>query len=287
MVYVNNSIPSKLLNKLFIPSDLQIIPIEINLRKSKWLVISIYKPPSTKNDYFLDNLNKVIEFYSSSYENILTLGDFNLEPSVPIMNSFMSTNEFTSLYRKPTCFKSKKGTCIDLLLTNKHRSFKHTSGFETGMSDFHHMIYTMFRLTYDKIPPIDIKYRSYKHFDSGKVSTDLIKNCTDILSYNHLESSLLSILDTHAPIKSKRLRSNTKPFMNKNLRNAIAVRSRLKNIANKTGSISDIENYKKQRNYVVLLNRKAQKSYFKELNPNAIKTTKSFFQTFKPYFSNK
>ena len=58
--------------------------------------------------------------------------------------------------------------------------------------------------------------------------------------------------------------------MNKNLRNAIAVRSRLKNIANKTGSISDIENYKKERNYVVSLNRKAQKSYFKELNPNAI-----------------
>jgi len=66
------------------------------------------------------------------------------------MHSIISTNEFTSLYRKPTCFKSKNGTCIDLLLTNKHRSFKNTNAFETGMSDFHHMIFTMFRLTSDK-----------------------------------------------------------------------------------------------------------------------------------------
>ena len=50
--------------------------------------------------------------------------------------------------------------------------------------------------------------------------------------------------------------------MNKNLRNAIAVRSRLKNKANKSGLESDIENYKRQRNYVVSLNRKAKKSFF-------------------------
>ncbi len=88
----------------------------------------------------------------------MTLGDFNLEISMPIMDSFLKENEFHSLYKKPTCFKSKQGSCIDLLLTNKNKSFKHTQAFETGMSDFHLMIYTMFRTTFEKTPSIKIKY---------------------------------------------------------------------------------------------------------------------------------
>ena len=191
------------------------------------------------------------------------------------------------LYNKPTCFKSKQGSNIDLLLTNKSRSFKHTNAFETGLSDYHLLVYTMFRITFEKIPPIKIKYRSYKYFDSQKVSNDILTNCSNVDSYETFEKAILSTLDCHAPIKSKKLRSNTKPFMNKFLRKAIAIRSRLKNKANKSGLDTDIENYKRQRNFVVALNRKAQKSYFSKLNPSSIQTSKSFFQTFKPYFSNK
>ena len=40
-------------------------------------------------------------------------------------------------------------------------------------------------------------------------------------------------------------------------------RSRLKNKANKTKNPSDIKNYKKQRNYVVQLNKKVKLGYFK------------------------
>ena len=43
-------------------------------------------------------------------------------------------------------------------------------------------------------------------------------------------------------------------------------RSKLKNIANKTKSTSDIMNYKKQRNYVVQLNKKAKLEYFNDFD---------------------
>ena len=102
LVYINESITGTVLEKLAIPSDLHILPIEINLRKSKWLIIPIYKHPSTNDEYFLQNLNRVIEFYSCSYENILTLGDFNLEPTVPKMSLFIKSNDFYSLNKKPT-----------------------------------------------------------------------------------------------------------------------------------------------------------------------------------------
>ena len=287
LVFIKEHIPSKLLNKLKIPSNLQILPIEINLRKTKWLILPIYKPPSTTENYFLEHMNRIIEYYTSEYDNILTLGDFNLEISTKGMDTFMKTHNLKSLFNKPTCYKSKEGRCIDLLLTNRNRSFKFTNAFETGLSDHHLMIYTMFRTTFEKVKPIDIRYRTFKKFDSNKVASDLLDNMPNMNHYDQLELSLLDILNTHAPLKTKKLRSNTKPFANQTLRKAISTRSKLKNIANKTGLDSDLEKYKKQRNYVVSLNRKTQRKFFKDLNPNKIQTSKSFFQTFKPYFSNK
>ena len=46
LVYVNSNIPSKVLKIPDCPSDIQVIPVETNLKKQKWLVIAIYTPRS-------------------------------------------------------------------------------------------------------------------------------------------------------------------------------------------------------------------------------------------------
>ena len=83
LVYIKASLPSKILSKFKLPIDIQIIPFKINLRKEKWLFVSIYKPPSQSNQYFLDLLGDLLDFYSQDYDNKVILGDFNLEPSNP------------------------------------------------------------------------------------------------------------------------------------------------------------------------------------------------------------
>jgi len=184
LVYIKDNIPSKLLNDITIPIGLQIIPFEINLRKSKWLIISIYRPPSTNVEFFIDNLNRIVDFYSSNYDNVLILGDFNMDTSNKLLIPFLESQQLYSLNKNPTCFKSVNGNCIDLLLTNKNRSFKHTNVFETGMSDHHLMIYTMFRTTFDKKTPNIIKYKSYRKFDKNTFIKDLHGNLSNISEYN-------------------------------------------------------------------------------------------------------
>ena len=75
--------------------------------------------------------------------------------------------------------------------------------------------------------------------------------------------------------------------MTKDLNKAIATRSRLRNIANKTGQQSDILRYKKQRNFVKNLNLKTKRNYYKSLDPKTCSTSKTFWKTFKPMFSQK
>ena len=63
-------------------------------------------------------------------------------------------------------------------------------------------------------------------------------------------------------------------------------RSRLNNIFNKTKNVNDYNNYKRQRNYVVNLNKQSKRKFFGKLN-NATNSSKDFWTTCKPFFSNR
>ena len=102
-----------------------------------------------------------------------------------------------------------------------------------------------------------------------------------------LHSTITDILNYHAPFKEKLVRGNNQPHVNGELCKAIMKRSQLKNIANRTKNINDYENYKKQRNFVVHLNRKAKKLFFSKVGKKNCGQNKSFWKTCKPLFSNK
>ena len=72
------------------------------------------------------------------------------------------------------------------------------------------------------------------------------------------------------------LQGNNKPHINKSLRKAIMKRSRLKNIYNKTKNIDDYSNYKKQRNFVVNLNKQSKREFFKKVKAMQQIATKYF-----------
>ena len=51
--------------------------IEMNLRKTKWLIFCTYGPPSWSLEYFCLNLGFVLDTYQQTHENILFAGDLN------------------------------------------------------------------------------------------------------------------------------------------------------------------------------------------------------------------
>ena len=110
------------------------------------------------------------------------------------------------------------------------------------------------------------------------------KTVDENADYLKFEKEFIDALNKHAHKKTNLFRANQKPHINKVLRSAIMKRSRLKNKANKTQAV-DIFNYKKQRNLVVKINNECKREYFDKLNVKT--TTKPFWKTCKPYFSNK
>ena len=89
MVFVKLHIPSRGFSDFKIPSNLQVITSEINLRKEKLLVASIYNAPSQKNKCFLWYLTNLLEFYSTRYEDIIILDDININAENNVINDFL------------------------------------------------------------------------------------------------------------------------------------------------------------------------------------------------------
>ena len=287
LVLINEKITSKQIKTITVPGDIQAVPIELNINNSKWLLLPIYKPPCQSEAYFLDEIQKVVDFCAKSVQNLL-FGDFNMDTTNNTLLSFIDSNCLFTMIRTPTCFKSTQGRCIDLMLTNKKYSFKDTQSFETGFSDFHHLIYTTLKSRFTKLPAKTIRYRDYSKYSEEQFLTEL--------SFNLAKESLGSIesftelfdktLDKHAPFKTVVIRGNNKPHMSKTLRKAIMLRTRLKNRSVKTRNETDFQRYRQQRNLVVKLNKRAKREYHGNLDMNSIKDNKSFWKKLRPVFSN-
>ena len=74
-------------------------------------------------------------------------------------------------YIKISCFgeafkNPDKPTCIDHILTNQPSFLQHNKVFETGLSDFHLLTVTEFKMSFQKLQPKIINYRDYKNFDN-------------------------------------------------------------------------------------------------------------------------
>ena len=124
----------------------------INSRKTKWWLCCSYSPNRCKIDFHLENLTRSLALYSSHYENFIIIGDFNVEANDSAISAFRDTYDLKSLIKEPTSYKNpNKPSYIDLVLTNKPRSFQHSCVIETGLSDFHQMTVTAMKTFSEKL----------------------------------------------------------------------------------------------------------------------------------------
>ena len=108
LVYVKSSVPSRKLKCEVLLKSIQTIPFELNLRKEKGLVISIYRPPSQDHEFFLNSLTMILDHFTKAYDNYLLMGYFNLEPHDKRLGYCLNSNSLVNLVKTNTCFKRQR-----------------------------------------------------------------------------------------------------------------------------------------------------------------------------------
>ena len=116
------------------------------------------------------------------------------------------------MMNKPTCYKNPgKPTCINLILTNCSGSFQNSCVIETGLSDFHNMIFTVMKTSYRKIDPRVINYQDYKSFSNEGFRESVIENLKGKLignfdqSFSNFINICNTVLDKQRPKKKSML----------------------------------------------------------------------------------
>ena len=120
------------------------------------------------------------------------------------MITFLNEHDLTNLI---------KGPCIDLIVTNQMFSFKNSTSFETGLSDHHHLIYSLLKATFHKDEPKTLIYRDCKAFSQEKFSSELFLKFESQVNNDcqTFETNFVDTLNNQAPKKSKIFRGNQKP----------------------------------------------------------------------------
>ena len=78
--------------------------------------------------------------------------------------SLCETFDLKNLIKDKPCFTTTHKSSIDVILTNRPRSFQHSLTYETRPSDHHHMITTFMKSHLFQLQLKKITYRSYKFF---------------------------------------------------------------------------------------------------------------------------
>ena len=187
--------------------------------------IAPLSPNFNKREFFKEYSN-TLGTALKYYDNTVPAGDHNidlLDPSNDTANhlpDLLDVFNLKNLVKDPTCFVSDKWSLIDIILTNKPRSFHKKQGFVTGINDFHKLVVNLLRSYYKKLSPKNILYRNVKRFEKTTFLRDLDSRliqgelCNIFQEpYNKLTQKFSEVIDYHAPVKQNILRVNQAPFL--------------------------------------------------------------------------
>ena len=119
------------------PKNSEILCSELTVRKTKWIIVSVYRPPPSSNlKKFFEEIEKALEEASTEYDNVIVMGNINIDKNnandygYGSLTSFCEKQNLNNLMKAKTCFTRTHESSIDVILTKKSKSFQ-TQTFET------------------------------------------------------------------------------------------------------------------------------------------------------------
>ena len=202
------------------------------------------------------------------------------------MSSFCDTFALISLIKEPTCYINPDNpSYLDIILTKKPLRSQSSCVVETGLSDFHRMILTVTKMTFQKLKRRVLNYKDYKHFNNERFRDDLLSEISnsylefDNNNFDEFFNMCQSTLDQHAIQKQKYARGNHLSFMNKALAKETIKRNKLRNKFLKERIDESKKRYASKRNYRVSPLEKTKEEEDASYN-------KTFWKTVKPFLSD-
>ena len=245
----------------------------IQLRKLRSILLCVtyrpdYCPTSTFHDIFMENYIHALTLG----KEIIVVGDLNCDLLKPDSPEAMSLLDFctsvnqTQLIKEPTRVTETSSSLIDIIMTSNVSLVENHGVALSHISD-HYLIYASLKLKMLKPPPSYKCVRSYKNYKPDSFLADLqripwydisIMDDANVM-LDHFNERFLHVLETHAPVKTVRIKHRSCPFIGTEIR-----RNNLLKTARITKLATDWEIYRKLRKEVKSKLRDAEREYVRK-----------------------
>ena len=208
---------------------------------------------------------------------LIITGDFNIHvdnPTHPHPHAFLDlldSHHLTQHVHFPT---HKRGHTLDLLITRSNSNITSTPDYTIPFISDHYAVHSVITIPTQSRPPRIAKLvRCFKSINIPAFTSDIFASVlhstfpTSLSDYTTLfDTTLLSILDTHAPLKSVSCSAKPpKPYITPAIKAQKTIRSRLESIYRRTHSLTDLLSFKKQSLHLSRLITASRRDYYHSL----------------------
>ena len=253
--------------------------------------------PSGPISTFFENFVLLLEELDANNSELIIVGDFNIHMDnvdSPESQNFRQILDSFGLKLRVSGPTHIAGHTLDLVITRRDSSIVEKVHVDDIISD-HMMLRFGLMLPLKTRETTIVKRRSFKNFDIELFNSDLEKSelCTnpkqDINNLvNQYNSTLISLLDKHAPVTEKVINKNLKtPWYTNDIHTERQKRRRLTRKWRKSQSPEDKDRMLRQRDKVSNMIHAAKSDHYLNAITNAGKDSKALFQTFRQLLSDK
>ena len=258
-----------------------LVCIEVTKPNSRpFIVSSIYKPPSAPVEIF-DSIGRIIGQIDNEDKETYIVGDLNynlldqtnLDNDAKHLLRILEIYQLTQLITKPKRITQRSKSLLDVCITSCPEKIIHSDVFHVGLND-HSLVYAVRKI--NSLPKCnrtrEIEVRNFKNFNSERFLEDLQAQPWAQLSFYEADvnamwscrkTMFLEVLDSHAPIRSKRVRKRPSfSWLSNDIRDKMLERDRLKRLAMIKKDDVSWAKYRSSRNIVNVALRKVKSAFY-------------------------
>ena len=279
-----------------IPDGLEAICLEIRKNRSKpFFVITWYRPPNSPVE-ILDKFEILIRNLEAEDKEYQIVGDLNCN-LLDVQNNansrrlmdIMDVYQLKQIITEPTRITNYSQSLIDVFITNNPHKVNTSGVVRIGISD-HYMIYVSTKVSIGKSPPKIVESRSFKNYNKVAFKSDLLNmlNSSFIGLELELDPNVMwlkwrnvftSIAEKHAPLTTRKVRSQHTPWLTSEIKKEMNHRDYLKQKATRTNSRYFYQAYKVARNKTNKIIQKAKSEHFKSIINSNINNPKQLWKS--------
>nr|CAH7755416.1 unnamed protein product [Callosobruchus chinensis] len=262
--------------------------LKIFLGRKSIVVGVIYRPPRGNLDNAVEALDNVLSFLTPIHEDILVLGDFNV--------NFLTDNKISQclqcynldqLVKEPTRITDHSATLLDPIFFTSIDKCQDVGTLSVETISDHLAVYCNISFIFPKQTPRIVTFRDFKNFDQEQFTADLFSiNWIDVIYIQNLDDkakfisdNIIALFDHHAPLKTIRVTKPRAPWLTPNLKLLMKLRDKALHRFRKNPSPANRTHYNELRNFVVSATVAEKRGYLLHLSQNVGPT--GFFKTLK------